>query len=73
MCVSETMHKERNELFMGDVINLFDEKNKRDMVPMEEWDGECWRTIFNTLSAMEPDGDPWDVFARFMKAVLNQE
>ena len=57
---------------MGDVINLSDAKNKRDMVPMEEWDGECWRSIFRTLNSMEPDDDPWNVFARFMQAVLNQ-
>lgn len=56
---------------MSNVINLFEEKNKRDLVPMEEWDGECWRTIFNTLSTMQPEDDPWDVFARFMQAVLN--
>lgn len=56
---------------MGKMINLQDEKNKRDMVPMEQWDGECWRTMFNTISAMQPEEDPWDVFAKFMQAILN--
>lgn len=58
---------------MGKLYDLFEEKHKRDMVPMEEWDGECWRTVFETLSTMQPESDPWDVFAGFMQAVLNQD
>lgn len=58
---------------MGKMINLKDEKNKRDMVPVEQWDGECWHTMFNTLSTMQPEEDPWDVFAEFMQAILNRD
>ncbi len=48
---------------MGKLYDLF-------MVPMEKWDGECWRTMFETLSAICPEADPWDVFAQFMHGVL---
>ena len=57
---------------MGKLYDLFEEKNKRDMVPMEQWDGECWHTMFETLGSMCPEADPWDVFAQFMQGVLNQ-
>lgn len=46
----------------------FDNKDK--LVPMEEWDGECWKTMFNTLAEMIPEQDPWETFANFIKTTL---
>lgn len=43
-----------------------------ELIPMEEWDGECWRTMFNTLAEMVPDKDPWDTFAMFIKKTLKK-
>lgn len=46
----------------------YDKKN--ELVPIEEWDGDCWKTMFNTLSEMIPEQDPWETFANFIKATL---
>lgn len=46
------------------------EKQKDELVPIEEWDGECWKTMFNTLAEMIPEQDPWEVFANFIKKTL---
>lgn len=46
------------------------EGNKDDLLPMEEWDGSCWKTIFDALAKLAPDADPWDSLAAFIKLTL---
>lgn len=41
-----------------------------DMIPIEEWDGDCWKTMFNTLAEAFPQNDPWDNLAMFIKGVF---
>lgn len=48
----------------------FKQRNEEAMVPMEEWDGECWKTMFNVLAEMMPEQDPWETFANFIKITL---
>jgi hypothetical protein len=57
---------------MSNIINFTakQEKQKDELVPIEEWDGECWKTMFNTLAEMIPEQDPWEVFANFIKETL---
>ena len=60
---------------MGQIINLAEQKEKlnnqqSDLIPMEEWDGECWKEMFNVLAEMLPDNDPWDNLAMFIKETL---
>ena len=52
---------------MGKVIDF---KPKDELVPIEEWDGDCWKTMFDTLAQMTPEKDPWDTFASFIKQAL---
>ena len=52
---------------MGKVINF---RKQDELVPMEEWDGECWKTMFDTLAEIIPEQDPWETFANFIKATL---
>ena len=47
-------------------VNFGDDK----LVPMEEWDGKCWKTMFDTLAKMIPEQDPWETFANFIKETL---
>ena len=54
---------------MSDIIN-FTPKEKDDLVPMEEWDGECWKTMFEELAKLAPQADPWDLLAQFIKMTL---
>lgn len=44
-----------------------------EMVPMEEWDGECWKTMFDTLAELLPDVNPWDSLAAFIKKTLMKD
>ena len=55
---------------MEKIIDFKKQKGNNDMIPMEEWDGECWKTMFNTLAEMIPEQDPWETFANFIKATL---
>lgn len=51
--------------------NIVEFKRKNDeLTPIEEWDGECWKTMFNVLAEMLPDNDPWDNLAMFIKQTL---
>lgn len=60
---------------MSKIINFVEQKemlNKQqdELIPMEEWDGECWKTMFDTLAEMLPDNNPWDNLAMFIKETL---
>ena len=55
---------------MEKIIDFKKQENNNDMIPMEEWDGECWKTMFDTLAEMIPDQDPWETFANFIKETL---
>jgi hypothetical protein len=57
---------------MSNIINFTakQEKQKDGLVPIEEWDGECWKTMFNTLAEMIPEQDPWESFANFIRATI---
>lgn len=60
---------------MAEIIDFkskMDEK-KTDFVPVEEWDGECWKAVweqFITPNAESSGADPWDVFANFIHNIL---
>ena len=60
---------------VGQIINFAEQKEKfnkqrSDLIPLEEWDGECWKTMFDTLAEMLPDNNPWDNLATFIKETL---
>ena len=43
-----------------------------EMVPVEKWDGECWKTFFEQFCV--PSGEmhgisPWEYLANFIKKV----
>lgn len=51
--------------------NIVEFKRENDeLTPIEEWDGECWKTMFDVLAEMLPDNDPWDNLAMFIKQTL---
>lgn len=51
--------------------NIIEFKRENDeLTPIEEWDGECWKTMFDVLAEMLPDNDPWDNLAMFIKQTL---
>ena len=53
---------------MSNVINV--NFGNDELIPMEEWNGECWKTMFNVLAEMVPDKDPWETLANFIKITL---
>ena len=55
---------------MKDVIEFKTTEKKDDLIPMEEWDGSCWKTMFDTLAELAPNADPWDCLAEFIKLTL---
>lgn len=60
---------------MKKCVNLMEYKEKlnrkqNDLIPIEEWDGECWKTMFDTLAEMLPDNNPWDNLAMFIQKTL---
>ena len=58
---------------MNNIIEFKQKENydkKNELIPMEEWDGDCWKTMFNTLAEMIPEQDPWETFANFIKGTL---
>ena len=55
---------------MANIISFKPNAAEEDLVPMEEWDGECWKTAFNELAKLAPEHDPWDVLAQFIKLTL---
>ena len=51
--------------------NIVEFKRENDELTLiEEWDGECWKTMFDVLAEMLPDNDPWDNLAMFIKQTL---
>ena len=58
---------------MPNIITFNPETNRDDLIPMEQWDGECWKTMFNTLAELVPQADPWDCLAAFIKRTLIEE
>ena len=43
---------------------------KDELLPMEEWDGACWKTLFDWFAENLPGVDPWDSLAAFIKLSL---
>lgn len=41
-----------------------------ELVPIDEWNGECWKTLFDWLAKEIPEADPWDSLAAFIKVAL---
>lgn len=47
---------------------------KDDLLPMEKWDGGCWKAMFDWFAEVVPEVDPWDSLAAFIKhALMNGE
>ena len=55
---------------MSDINNFNPNTENDDMIPMDEWDGSCWKTMFDTLAKLIPNADPWDSLAAFIKLSL---
>ena len=55
---------------MSNIIKFIAKTETDDMIPMDEWDGSCWKTMFDTLSKLVPNADPWDCLAAFIKLTL---
>ena len=55
---------------MDKIINFDPNAERDELVPMDEWDGECWKTMFDWLKENVPQADPWDSLAAFIKLTL---
>lgn len=58
---------------MENILELIDEEDCEDMIPVDQWDGECWKTFFDefcVVSAELHGSDPWDVLAGFIKHLM---
>ena len=58
---------------MSDIIDFKPKTENDELTPMEEWDGSCWKTMFDTLAELAPNVDPWDSLAAFIKLTLMKE
>ena len=59
---------------MAKILDAFKEaeEHKDEMVPVDQWNGECWKTFFDQfcIEAAKMHGcDPWDILADFIKKV----
>ena len=52
------------------MAQIIDFKKKDELIPIDEWDGECWKTMFDTLAELLPDQDPWETLANFIKVAI---
>lgn len=41
-----------------------------ELIPMDEWNGSCWKTLFDWFSENVPEENPWDCLAAFIKLTL---
>lgn len=59
---------------MAEILELKKEPKVAEMIPLDKWDGECWKTFYNEFcieAAKNMGVDPWDVLADFIhKAYL---
>ena len=55
---------------MSNIIDFIPKTETDDMIPMDKWDGSCWKTMFDTLAELAPNVDPWDCLAAFIKLTL---
>ena len=63
---------------MAKILDAFKnaEEHKDEMVPVDQWDGECWKTFFDQfcIEAAELHGvSPWDILADFINKVYGTE
>lgn len=61
---------------MVKVIEFKEKKENDEMIPLEEWDGECWELFFEQFcvpNAKQSGKSPWDIFANFVKVLLSGE
>lgn len=49
------------------------EEAKDEPLPMEQWDGSCWKTMFEWFDENVPNVDPWDSLAAFIMLSLMKE
>ena len=60
---------------MGKIIQFRDkrkQKLEKELVPMEQWNGECWKTMFNTLVEMTGSEDSgWEALAGLIRHSMN--
>lgn len=49
-------------------------KDDGDLKNLEDWNGEEWESLFQVFEAMAErmDISPWDIFADFMRSVLEE-
>lgn len=48
-------------------------KEEDEMIPVDEWDGECWKTFFEQVCipfAKESGTNEWEYLANFMRNLL---
>lgn len=55
---------------MDKIIAISFGEPEEEMVPMDEWDGKCWKAMFDFLAKVAPGVDPWDALAAFIKLSL---
>jgi len=49
---------------------VIDFRKQDELISVEEWNGECWKTMFDTLAEMIPEQDPWETFSMFIKEIF---
>ena len=56
---------------MNALVDQFAEEKPDLPIPVNMWNGDCYKTIYKEMSAYakEIDADPWDVFALFINKI----
>lgn len=55
------------------IINFTPKTDTDEMISMDEWDGSCWKTLFDWFAENVPQADPWDCLAAFIKRTLMED
>ena len=60
---------------MEKILELIDKEDYADMIPVDQWDGECWKTFFDEFCV--PNGEmnnisPWQYLAGFIKHLMEE-
>ena len=56
-----------------EMLECINKEGHEDMVPVDQWDGECWKTFFDEFcvpGAKQYGVNPWDVLASFIKHLM---
>ena len=61
---------------MAKILEMKDTNKEDEMIPVDQWDGECWKTFFDQFCkpyAEEHKCSEWDVLANFISVLLRDD